>query len=63
MQEDGPELRGDLEDVDSDYAYHQCGRRELQVFQSDSYAGIYRQNAQHTMNNLIACCSVLSFTM
>ena len=32
-------MGGDFEDADFAFAYHQCGRREFQVFQSDSYAG------------------------
>jgi hypothetical protein len=41
--EDGSSAPGmELEEVDSayPYAYRQCGRRELQAFQSDSYAGL-----------------------
>ena len=41
VQEDGlSDVKDDFEDIDSGYAYRQCGRRELQVFQSDTYAGM-----------------------
>ena len=50
VQEDGSSVLGvELEEVDSAYAYHQCGRRELQVFQSDTYAGIYNQRHPHNI--------------
>ena len=48
VQEDGSSVLGvELEEVDSAYAYHQCGRRELQVFQSDTYAGIIKNTHPH----------------
>ena len=48
VQEDGSSVLGvELEEVDSAYAYHQCGRRELQVFQSDIYAGTIKTTHPH----------------
>ena len=37
--EDGE--RGDLEEVDAAHSHGQCGSRELQVFQSDTYTSEY----------------------